>query len=177
LLCAAAVFGVAAVEVALGGIVLYGWDISVAAQVTTDDAGLAEHLTVSFGPDDVGPVGPVQDLVVSGQHVTFKVNMKLCRSEGGITSWFKRAARPEPGMYSFGFSAPGFAPVQVEGHTGVLTRVDSGEAGTTWSLTLPSVQMKRDESAGLSNYRLNPTVGPVTRLAKDARRAPVPPAG
>jgi hypothetical protein len=30
---------------------------------------------------------------------------------------------------------------------------------------------------GLSNYRLNPTVGPVTGLAHSARPAPVPPAG
>jgi len=29
----------------------------------------------------------------------------------------------------------------------------------------------------LSNNRLNPTVGPVTGLAKDARPAPLPPAG
>jgi hypothetical protein len=28
-----------------------------------------------------------------------------------------------------------------------------------------------------SNYRLNPTVGPVTALATDARAAPVPPTG
>jgi len=35
--------------------------------------------------------------------------------------------------------------------------------------------MKRRGS--LANIRLNPTVGPVTGLAKDARPAPVPPAG
>jgi hypothetical protein len=37
--------------------------------------------------------------------------------------------------------------------------------------------LESELNVGLPNYRLNPTVGPVTGLAKTARPAPVPPAG